>query len=728
MEIQPGDFFYHSQYKTGQVTSVSQNLPAVVEIQFRNRPIERLSSRHLEQSSIKISPQSLRAFAYLDREAAEKMLVEDPVQVIILTLSDFNHFQAKTQQIKDYLVPDFIKPLEWDAWWEKTLPLLKDDARIDTTQSRNRQYGLAQEQRSRAETDYVRFRSNRHFFSPESLAQLARSALLEEKSNQSLSPEHADELKEYLNNIIYLDRYPVSLRLETLFHMQEDQFISQEEYHARLVRLLDQDVRLYDLDFFAARRVIEELQRGNPGLREQNILATGICAEEAISSQVIRWAVHNHDTDLIARMLVIAFTENLTPTGRDTFYQRLRIRLESCLSQLDILLDTHPAWPDIYQAFGDITRCLAAEKPEEIGNVMPAFVRLAAEMERRGAEMQPELASILLESVASPKLPLMFVLKIIDACAKESAATRLKEKIQDYLWSHAEQRQDDLLTTLLGAIDDDPVERAIQVVTLIKQYPNQGLINQAGNIICTYCQKITTQEVLTLIPFLNILHNTPGDFIWRTRLDDLREEAYLAMFQANSDLNEAQDPAIIQAAHRYAQLEQVGLQKEKNDLKGTVIELRDLVEKLERQQQENEVKIGELSSIQGGNPEEARFDERVRILRSFAETAAEYEAFAATQAGNHQELIALIKGMFTILAKNRVRAMEEIGSQAPFTSAKHRLAEPAVIENGEMVTIVERGFHILDHKDQIRLLKPALVKKIDKAYIASAEELNNGEI
>jgi hypothetical protein len=30
------------------------------------------------------------------------------------------------------------------------------------------------------------------------------------------------------------------------------------------------------------------------------------------------------------------------------------------------------------------------------------------------------------------------------------------------------------------------------------------------------------------------------------------------------------------------------------------------------------------------------------------------------------------------------------------------------------VTIVERGFLILDHKDQVRLLKPALVKRSAK--------------
>lgn len=711
MEVQPGDFYYHSQHKTGQIITVSKDDPVVVEIRFHNRPLERFSIRLLEQSSRKLSPQGLRAFAYQNREAADRLIIENPLQVIISILADFDLFRAKTENIKDYLVPDFIKPADWDAWWEATQSLLKDDPRIDTTKSRTREYGLAQEQYSRAETDYVRFRSNRHLLSPEGLAEVARSALKQQKDDQPLSPEHADELTEYLNNIIYLDRHPVSLRLETLFRMLEDKLISPEECHARLVRLLSEDIRLYDLEIFAARRVIDELQRGIPGQRERKILATGICAEEAVSKQIVRWAVQKHDVDFLALLLVTAFTENLVPTGRDTFYQRLKARLESCTSLLHYLLDAHPAWPDIYLAFGEITKSLAAAKQEEIGMVMPAFINLAAELDRRAAKLPPELAGVLLEDLAGPGLPLKFVLMTMDGCAKNPAAAQLEVKVKDYLWSHAEQRRDDLLTPLLGEMDTAPMERAVQIVTLIKQYPYQGLINQAGNMLCDYCQKIAAQEVLQFLSFLNYLHNTPGEFAWRTRLEVLREKAYLAMFQDVSGMNGAQDKAIVQAAQRYVQLEQSNLLNEKGELQNTVAELQGRVEKLQRQLEENEVKIRELSSIQGGNTEEARFDERVRILRSLAETAAQYEAFAASQPGDHRELAALIKGVLNILVKHRVILMEEIGSQVPFTSAKHRLDGSVAPSKGEMVTVVERGFLILDNRDQTRLLKPALVKK-----------------
>jgi molecular chaperone GrpE (heat shock protein) len=118
-----------------------------------------------------------------------------------------------------------------------------------------------------------------------------------------------------------------------------------------------------------------------------------------------------------------------------------------------------------------------------------------------------------------------------------------------------------------------------------------------------------------------------------------------------------------------------------------------------------------LSSIQGGNIEETRFEERIRILRILADIASEYEAFTINQPGDHRELEALIKGIFNILARNKVKPMDEIGTQVVFSSAKHRIVDSTNITNGAIVSIIERGFLIKDHKGQIRLLKPALVSK-----------------
>lgn len=711
MKIELGDFFYHVEYKTGQVVSVSQDTPAIVEIQFFNRPLDRLSSRLLEQSSIKVSFEGFRAFAYRNREAAEKLIVENPVQVIILTLADFDGFYTKTEKIKDYLVPDFIKSADWETWWKATQQLLKNDPRIDTTHSRKREYALAKEQYSRAETDYVRFHSNRHLFSQDSLAELARSALKQQKEDQSLLPEHASEVTEYLNNIIYLDNYPISLRLETLFHMFEDKLISPEEYNTRLVRLLSTDIRLYDLKIFAARGVINKLLDVALSEHECKILATGICAEETISGQIISWASQNHNVDFIALMLITAFRENLSPTGRETFYQRLKSRFESCYFLLDYLLDSHPDWPHIYESFSNVTKSLAVAKPEEIDIVMPAFIKLVAEMERRASKIGVGLVDTFMESIVGPTLPIKFVLKVTDTCSKYPSATQLTEKMEDYLWSHNEERRDDLLIPLIGAIDEAPIERAVQIIAVIKQYPSQSLIDQAANLICNYCQKVGADETLQLLSSLNYLHNIQGDFSWKARLDDQREKAYLAMFQAVPSLSGMQDSSIIKAAKRYAQMQNENLLTERGESQETISRLKDYVEKLQRQLKDYETKIRELSSIQGVNVEETRFEERIRILRTLADIASEYEAFTINQPGDHRELEALIKGILNILARNKVKPMDAIGTQVTFSSAKHRIVDSTNITNGAVVSIIERGFLIKDHKDQIRLLKPALVSK-----------------
>lgn len=711
MEIKPGDFFYHIEYKTGQVISVSQDTPAVVEILFLNRPLAQLSSRLLEQSSTKVSAEGFRAFAYRDRDAAEKLILDSPVEVILLTLADFDQFYTKTEKIKDYLVPDFIKLLEWDTWWKTTQQLLKNDPRIDTTRSRTREYALAKEQYSRAETDYVRFHANRQLFSQGRLAELARSALKQQKEGHSLLLEHSVELTEYLNSIIFLDRYPINLRLETIFHMLEDRLINPEEYHSRLARLLSADIRLYDLEIFAARGVIDELINGVLDEHELKILATGICADETISEKIIHWATQYHNVDFIAQLLLTAFRENLVPTGRETFYRRLKTRFETCYPLLDYLLDSQPDWPQIYESFRFVTRSLVAAKLEEINIVIPAFIKIAAELERRAPNIHVDLVNSFLDDLVGSELPIEFVLAVMDFSAKDPSAILLAEKINDYLWSNSEKRRDDFLIPLIGAIDDAPLERIPQIVNIIEKYPYQRLIDRAADLICGYCQKVTAQEVLPLLSSLNYLHGIEGEFAWKEKLEYLRENAYLAMFQAAPSLNKDRDLSIIQAAKSYTKINNENLLAERDELQGTKTRLEGYIKDLQRQLEDNDIKIRELISIQRNDNEETRFEERIRILRVLADIASEFEAFTINHPGDHRELEALIKGILNILAKNKVQPMEEIGVQVVFSSAKHRMVDSTNITNGKIVTILERGFVIKDHKDQIRLLKPAMVSK-----------------
>lgn len=711
MEIRPGDYFYHIEYKTGQVVSVSQDAPAVVEVQFLHRPIDRLSSKLLEQSSIRVSPEGFRAFAYRDRDAAEKLIIHSPAEVILLVLADFDNLYTKTEKIKDYLVSDFIKLLEWDTWWKTTQQLLKNDPRIDTTHSRAREYALAKEQYSRAETDFVQFRANRKLFSQNRLAELARSALKQQKDGHSLLLEHAVELTEYLNSIIFLDHFPINLRLETLFHMLEDRLINPEECHSRLARLLSADIRLYDLEIFAACGVLDELFNGVLGEHELKILATGICADETISEQIIHWASQSHNVDFIALLLITAFRENLVPTGRETFYERLKSRFETCYPLLDYLLDSHADWPNVYESYRCVTKSLVVAKMEEINIVMPSFIKIAAELEQRASKIRVDLVDFLLESIIGPALPIEFVLMVMDACSKDPNAMQLDEKARDFLWSTADQRRDDLLTPLIGAIDDAPIERAARMVSIIKKYPSQSLINRAANLIIDYCLQVTPQEILQLLPTLNYLHGIEGEFAWRSKLELLREKAYIAMFQAIPNINKVQDPSIIQAAERFAQLQNQNLLAEKEELFEKKSKLEASVEELKIQLEGNDVKMRELISIQRGDEAGTRFDERIRILRDLADISSEYEAFAFDHPGDHRELAALIKSILNILTKNKVQPMDEIGTQVEFSSAKHRLIDSTYVTNGELVTVIERGFLIKDPKDQIRLLKPARVSK-----------------
>ena len=155
MEIAPNDFFFHTELGVGRILKITNEQPLEVEIQFYEQPPRVMTGLLLQRSSEKISPFAYRALAFTQPEMAQQLLEENPVDVICLVLEDFPGNMTKTERLKDYLKP-YVK--DWESWWKTTQPLLKEDTRIDTTQSRLQQYALAQEVRSRTEEIYRSFK------------------------------------------------------------------------------------------------------------------------------------------------------------------------------------------------------------------------------------------------------------------------------------------------------------------------------------------------------------------------------------------------------------------------------------------------------------------------------------------------------------------------------------------------------------------------------------------
>ena len=135
------------------------------------------------------------------------------------------------------------------------------------------------------------------------------------------------------------------------------------------------------------------------------------------------------------------------------------------------------------------------------------------------------------------------------------------------------------------------------------------------------------------------------------------------------------------------------------------------VTRLETLVREKEKLIKELRSGYGGDTAEARFGERTRILKEITISLAEFERAAVSNPEQSRGMDALIKRLFNILAGMNVTPMEALGTKVVFNVQKHSVADAVHVDPGETVIVFERGFLIRDFKDQLRLLKVALVKK-----------------
>lgn len=709
MSYTPGDFIFHHEYGVGQIVEIIDNPSQDVYILFRERPLITLTTFQAERSSQRISPMGFRALGYVDPAQAAKLILEKPVEVIIHTLEDFSGYRAKTEDFKSYLGP-YIP--DWEAWWEKTQPLLKEDKRIDSTHSKLREYGMARQVQSRAEEGYFSFRfAKQRSAEPAALAELARSALVENLKGEQLLSEHREELLQFLKNVVYFNRYDLSLRLGTLFRLKEDHLIDFEDERNLLVKLLALEIRLYKLEPYTARRVVDQLLNAPLGEREIEILATGMCASDSLLRLLENWAIRRSNPGVIARFLVTALSENLPPELEENDYRALKTRLEACLRLLKSLPGNSQPWKELLLGFEKLATSLALTSDlSSIRFVFPSFLELADEFDKRLPSTLPDGVQTPVDILSMPTHPIRFVLAVMDSTRNANNIT-LTERIEQRLLEKADQRQDDFLSAFLLGKYESPKAQASKIISLIQQYNSSYITERGGSLICEIARQAPEDQLTDLIPVLDQLRNLTMVSSWKVSLESLREKAYLAMFLGKTR-GGYQDEAVANAVHHYFDLQTTSLKKEIAESENKVNGLQGNVRSLQSLLDEKEVVLRELRGSTGGDTEEARFEERIRILKDLVGSIAEFERFLANQSNPSRDVEAVVKRITSILGHYKVLPTEAIGSQVSFNPQKHRLVDTLEIHTGDQVLILERGYLIRDHKDKLRLLKPALVKKL----------------
>ncbi|MEP9412015.1 MAG: transcription elongation factor GreA [Candidatus Brocadia sp.] len=129
--LDQGDYVYHKSWGVGQVVSVDTQ-GEKVNINFEKKINHSISMDIAPDILQKLDKDDLLAMIYARKDVLDKMVEEDPVGLIKLTLKYFKG-KASVSHVKNRLISGVIPPEAWSKWWTNTKKLLKKDPYIKLT-------------------------------------------------------------------------------------------------------------------------------------------------------------------------------------------------------------------------------------------------------------------------------------------------------------------------------------------------------------------------------------------------------------------------------------------------------------------------------------------------------------------------------------------------------------------------------------------------------------------
>ncbi|MCF6149321.1 MAG: transcription elongation factor GreA [Candidatus Kuenenia sp.] len=130
--FEQGDYVYHKSWGVGKVASFDPEGEKIC-IDFEKKNNHGISLDLASDILQKLENDSLLAMMYSQKDILNKMIDENPVGLIRLTLK---HFQGKAtvNMIKEQLLSGVIPQSAWSKWWTKTKKLILKDPYIQFTE------------------------------------------------------------------------------------------------------------------------------------------------------------------------------------------------------------------------------------------------------------------------------------------------------------------------------------------------------------------------------------------------------------------------------------------------------------------------------------------------------------------------------------------------------------------------------------------------------------------
>lgn len=129
--LDSGDYVYHKSWGVGEVVSVNTE-EEKININFEKKIDHSIAMDIAPDILQKLDKDDLLAMIYAQKDVLNKMMEEDQVGLIKLTLKYFKG-KASVSNVKTRLTSGILPPEAWSKWWTSTKKMLKKDLYIKLT-------------------------------------------------------------------------------------------------------------------------------------------------------------------------------------------------------------------------------------------------------------------------------------------------------------------------------------------------------------------------------------------------------------------------------------------------------------------------------------------------------------------------------------------------------------------------------------------------------------------
>jgi molecular chaperone GrpE (heat shock protein) len=548
------------------------------------------------------------------------------------------------------------------------------------------------------------------------------ASFIKDKRPASEAPSlERDGMTRYIRN----REMAVTDRIDILLRMLEAGWISDEAARPVLLQLNDEGIRIWELESYAANRVVDVLLRlvGRDAARDT--LLTAFAASPRVAAKVIEAYVAIGTPDVLEQGLHIGLRQNAPdPAGEFTSASLARAfstygeRIEELGRTLDRMVvewrvevvwqelatDLHDAWRGLADLWltassGELKNVSDAVRPrdqalERMGSFWRRCVAFAPTGQRDGflqISVDPRLAS-----VAEPLLETIFAGQqahgygdawtALASGLPEKALLRSLDIIAERHWGWpAEADTVEYLSDQLNVRTEVIEWAAERAVRAVQQNPAQA--SRWAGLLDRISPHVTNEEL-------------------RARVNGVREQVFLGMCRqirlgrpveaTGRVMDSATLGGLVTFVGEVAQEHEAALAREREKARVAEQSQHEAEERSERLRHD----LVEVQNSFRRSEAEIAFRERKRLLTDVAETVAQIDDLARQR--DSKEVAAVVTRLNSLLVPYRVEPFGHVGELLQFDAAWQELQSPGAV-TGQSVTVTRRGYS-LTGADGVRVL------------------------